>query len=214
MWALGGQLSSRSAWWSQLGTESLVLGLPASPKCPHRKCSASVAVMGPRRVMHHAHALVLLCSQQSRTYPHIELGEKWLISCQLEIRGLRLKTEVDLWEMEEVVFVTCLCLKVITATHVFSLGGRECIRESPSFSDIERRVETYCLFSWLIQLREWMWNSASECLSSLLFLGKKLIVLNLLLRKSSFNGNIQRRKKKKKKIGSEVNSDFAMWNYR
>lgn len=99
--------------------------------------------------------------------------------------------------MEEVVFVTCLCLKVITATHVFSLGGRECMRESPSFSDIERRVETYCLFSWLIQLQEWMWNSPSECLSSLLLLGKKLIVLNLLLRKSSFNGNIQRHKKKK-----------------
>lgn len=119
---LGGQLSSRSAWWSQLGTESLVLGLPDSPKCPHRKYSAGVAVMGP-----HTQGYAPRTYLGTAVWPAIQnlpthwVGEKWLISCQLEIQGLRVKTEVDLWEMEEVVFVTCLCLTVISATCTSSL---------------------------------------------------------------------------------------------
>lgn len=55
--------------------------------------------------------------------------------------GPRVNSEVDLWEMEDVMLVIYLCLKRITAAlNTFSLDDRECVREFPSFSDIERKV--------------------------------------------------------------------------
>jgi len=68
--------------------------------------------------------------------------------------------------------------------------------------------DKYFLFSLQIKLQDWMWNSASECLLSLVF-GKELRAFNLLLRKTSFSGKIQRGKKREA-FGSEVNHDFIM----
>ena len=59
------------------------------------------------------------------------------MSCQQEIWGLSVKNEVDLWKMDEVIFPVTLGLRFITAS---SLCGWECLREFPSFLDIERKV--------------------------------------------------------------------------
>lgn len=151
---LGGQLSSRSAWWSQLGTESLVLGLPDSPKCPHRKYSAGVAVMGP-----HTQGYAPRTYLGTAVWPAIQnLPTHWVGGEVTHILpAWNTGPQSQNWSRFMGNGGSGVCHMPVLDSYIchmylFSLGSRECIREFPCFCNIKRRVETYCLFSWLIKL--------------------------------------------------------------